>query len=521
MDKTFSIKNEKTINNFKCYFKTIWKGSKPLIKLFKTNYNYYIYNTGTNKILKCSEPIFYLLNKILTLGIDKGIDTFLQTYNLDQLIISSTNIKDSIESEKILSITKAKNFGMFDDFSHYQELIDNSMELLLLELTNSCNLRCKYCVYNSHFKNRRNHGSNSLSTEIAFQAINFLKKHSSKTKNISISYYGGEPLLEFGLLKSSVEYAKSIFFDKPLEFSLTTNGTLLTLDISRYLHENNFKVIVSIDGPEEIHNRFRQDANSKGSFKRTMKGLQNLLEIYRDVASEKIYINMVYTPPFSESRLNRISQLWEEVTWLPHDLNLNISYPSSGSIPTEIMKSNCIPEDMNLQEWSFEKFHDYYIKKSNANPIANSVIEKGLSLLVQRPIFQEPIDEFTLNGCCIPGVRRLLIDTYGNFHICERTSIDTPYIGNISTGIDFNLIEKIFINKYKETITPHCSNCWAVGICDACYTDIFRNGKLDFQTREINCNSQKKSRERFLKFYCSLIEIAPKGLDYLYKYKFK
>ena len=114
-----------------------------------------------------------------------------------------------------------------------------------------------------------------MSVEVAKQAIDFLVKHSENSKEISIGFYGGEPLLEVPLIREVVDYAEGVFSGKKLLFNMTTNATLLNIETAKYLYEKKFNVTISLDGPKATHDSNRIFANSnKGTFDAVMQNLE-------------------------------------------------------------------------------------------------------------------------------------------------------------------------------------------------------------------------------------------------------
>lgn len=112
---------------------------------------------------------------------------------------------------------------------------------LVLQVTQKCNLRCSYCVYSGDYKNR-NHSQKEMSWETAKEAVDYLYGHSMSSEDIYISFYGGEPLLMFRLIKEVVEYVKREYCQRTVHFNLTTNGTLFTPEIVQYLLKIIYKL---------------------------------------------------------------------------------------------------------------------------------------------------------------------------------------------------------------------------------------------------------------------------------------
>jgi len=497
----------------------VWKDKKPLAKLFKTESNFYIYDAGTNKIMRCEPAIFALLERLLSREIQEAVTDFLSTHQWDEFIYASRSLRSVIKSQNVLLTTKVKKFGPFDTFEEYAAFIHSSLEILCLETTEICNLRCEYCVYSDHIPFKRSHGKRSMDWEVAQRSIDYLKEHSFNSKKIAISFYGGEPLANFPLIRKAVSYALSIFDKKSLSFSISTNGTLLTPKIAQFLYNNDFKVIVSIDGPKEIHDSYRKDIEEKGTFKRAIQGLRFLIDVYGESSKDKIHLNMVYTPPWSSQKLDRMTQLWDEISWLPRKTRLHITYPTPGTIISKKFYGIPGKENKNLQEWSFDKFFEKYLSKNDSNPIADGVMERHMSEFMKRPVYQEPLERYSLNGCCVPGVRKLFVTVDGTFRLCERINSDAPSIGDVYSGLDIGVIKKIYLDAYIKAITPFCSVCWAVGLCTSCYIDIFNKGQIDVNSRSNHCIVEKQSLERLLSYYCLLMEQDSQKLKYLYDYE--
>jgi len=502
----------------KNYFVNLWKAGKPIARLFKTRSMSYLYDTGSNKVLRCQPHVFDLLELFFQMDIEKAIPAFLAKYNEERLEDAANKIKETIEKEGILLSAGASGFGLGGHYGDIGMLTDSSLRGIILETTENCNCRCAYCIYDPHFKEARNHGSREMTMDIAFRAIDYLKNHSYKKNKAAVTFYGGEPLLRFDFIKSCVEYAKSIITGKALEFSLTTNGTLLGREIARYFLENDFSIVVSIDGPKEIHNRYRKDINGNGSFEKAITGLKTLVETYGEKAADRIMLSMVYNPPYSGEKIDHIADLWDEYTWLPRKMNVNITYPSEGSLPPGIKPGDESNEDKPLDMWAAERFSHKNMEGRDGHPISDSLKEKKLAHFMQRRIYHSLFDKYYLNGCCVPGVRKLFVTVDGTFLVCEKISSKAPSIGNVFSGIDIETIKKVYIDEYEKMSLPFCSGCWAIRLCSICYNQAFKNGTLDMDRKLNSCGAELYLKENLLKLFCTLIEKNPGGLDYLYDF---
>ena len=151
------------------------------------------------------------------------------------------------------------------------------LKSLILTVTEDCNLRCKYCAYSGNYVYRREHSKKYMSFEVAKKAIDYYFSQVNQGikynpfKKVLVTFYGGEPLLNFNLIKKCVSYINTNYDNIDLDYSITTNGTLLSEKIIQWLLEHDFYLHISLDGPEEEHDRCRVYENGKGTFNDVMK----------------------------------------------------------------------------------------------------------------------------------------------------------------------------------------------------------------------------------------------------------
>lgn len=245
----------------------------PFIHLFQTPLGYYFYDVNTNQIIKINNDIY----------------TILQNYT-----------EECKNNEQILKLYEAGllKTNRVQKIKHpYTELLPYALKrkvhILILQITQNCNLRCEYCLYSGGYKTRK-HQNKRMNWITAKEAIDFLKAHSNEKKKVYIAFYGGEPLLEFELIRKCVHYAQSIMPGKEIEYSMTTNGTLLNKEVIEYLVKNNFKITVSIDGPKEVHDRSRHFADTdKGSFDVILENLRYFREKHLKFYEKNVGFNSV------------------------------------------------------------------------------------------------------------------------------------------------------------------------------------------------------------------------------------
>ena len=178
-----------------------------------------------------------------------------------------------------------------------ESYLENRMNQLVLQVTQKCNLRCSYCVYSGDYKNR-NHSQKEMSWETAKEAVDYLYGHSMSSEDIYISFYGGEPLLMFRLIKEVVEYVKREYCQRTVHFNLTTNGTLFTPEIVQYFIKNNIQIMFSLDGPKEVHDKNRIFAGSnRGSFEKLRDSMKMIYSMDRKYYKKKcVFQHSVRSP---------------------------------------------------------------------------------------------------------------------------------------------------------------------------------------------------------------------------------
>lgn len=259
---------------------------KPFIHLFETPGGYYIYDVNTNAILSVNKMIYELL----------------QTDDLNiKEIGSDFDTINAMRADGFLSTRRLKKI-IHPDNDVLEYYLDRKLNMITLQITQNCNLRCSYCVYSGKYQNRE-HSNKKMSIDVAKKGIDFLINHSSDSDEIGIGFYGGEPLLEFEMIKECIEYAEKRAEGKNLILSLTVNGTLLNGEIAEYFQKHRIYTMVSLDGPKEVHDKNRKFSDGRGSF----DVIYNNLKMLKDKCPEfmnKVGFSVVLDPQIDFGCLN-------------------------------------------------------------------------------------------------------------------------------------------------------------------------------------------------------------------------
>lgn len=229
--------------------------------LFSTQFKNYFYYTGTGKVLHIGDYEFKALQAFFdpTISLDAFENRCHQMAG-DRL----EKFLTTIDSEKLLCAPPVTAMHLASD-DNWLEALDSDLQQLVLEVTEACNFRCKYCIYNEDYEGNRDFGTAKMPQEIAQKAIDYLAEHSSS--HFAVTFYGGEPLANFPLVRWATEYTLEHYKDKHPTFNLTTNLTLVTDEIADFLARTpGFSVVVSLDGPEEVQNAARVYSANKPTF---------------------------------------------------------------------------------------------------------------------------------------------------------------------------------------------------------------------------------------------------------------
>jgi uncharacterized protein len=469
---------------------------KPFIHLFKTLKNNYIFDVNTNAILTVENEVYSYLQNILNINGQPGNPTFF--YENPKAI---EWVKKSQE-QGFLSTKRMKQIQHIYD-PYLEGMLDQYMGNLILQVTQACNLRCKYCAYSGNYLNRP-HSELSMNEEIAKKAIDFYIKHGSEMPRLAFGFYGGEPFLNFDLIKKLVPYIKQRIRGKKYLFHITTNGTIMNDEIIQFITENDVSLMVSLDGPKEIHDSNRCFGSGKGSFDVVMKNIEKIKKVAPGYVKDKVRFSAVFTEEVSFCSLTKFFTDFETVK----DPYVVASNPSPFYLTKEKQNEKKSQnyqyyDDLNYETFKYMLYKNKRLGKSDVSNIIAGWEEKERSDMEDhRMLTSETPDNFHPSGPCVPGSRRLFVTIDGKLFPCERTSeaSDVSCIGSIDKGIDLDKARKLMnIGRLTEEA---CKNCWAAGFCIACVSSADNGKEMDKDLKLSYCKEFIANAEAKLKKYC-------------------
>lgn len=444
------------------------------IHLFETPLGKYFYDVNKNEIVEVDEDVYKYLD-------EKSIESKDTERKVKQLI------EKGYLKKKRVKICRNSSTDYIRDF------VDNRISYLVLQVTQMCNLRCEYCVYSGSYETRT-HDNKRMDVSTAQKAIDFLISHSFDEDSIELGFYGGEPLLEFALIKDCVTYIKEKAYGKKLHFHITTNATLLNKEVAEFLVDNDFTVTVSLDGPKEVHNRSRRFPESNvGSFDVVMKNLKYLQERFSVFYKEKVSFNAVLT---TKDGLGKVEQFFS------NDERLKENGLSTSLVSDAFAKNRVEVNEEYIVEEKYEEFLIFlskigWLKKKINLKIAELIFHNlhDLHENIQMYKREELPDVWHHGGPCIPGMKRLFVNTEGKFYPCEKVSetLEGNCIGDINNGLNLKSISNIMnIGKCNHDV---CENCWIYSLCEACVLYVNEVDRNEIKSHNMYCAAKKKEKE--------------------------
>ncbi len=466
----------------------------PNIYLFNTRREKYFYDVNKHKIVKIGKEVYNTLQKMLN---GEKIEHEFITQLKKEGFLSSKRLDDLIHPMD----------------STIEDYLNFKLRKITLQVTQECNFRCSYCTYSDDSANRK-HTNKSMTWETAKKAIDFLINHSMDTEVINVGFYGGEPLLEFELIKQCINYTKQVGEGKTITYTITTNGSLINEKILVFLYENDIPLVISLDGPKEINDKHRKFSRGNcGTFETVYNKLNYIKSKYPDYF-KKITFSTVIDP---ESNFNCAEKFFSA-----NEILKNNTITSTFINDQYLKNKNKISKEF-YDSWEYEKFilllaMCQRVRENNISKFFRKMFEELRQTISE---LHRPTEELKgkghHGGPCIPGQLRLFVDVDGDLFPCERVleSSKALNIGNIEYGFDVEKA-KMLLNIGRLT-EKECKNCFAVRECTICAGQAIDISTVEHNlSREVklkSCDGVRKNIEDRFKRVCVLTELGYKYND--------
>jgi uncharacterized protein len=326
---------------------------------------------------------------------------------------------------------------------------------MVLNVTNQCNLSCTYCYEYGEDKivdTENGRKPKFMSEETARESVDFMLREAGDNRVAHLTFFGGETLLNLPVLKSTIAYARlrAAEVGKEIDFSLTTNATLLKPDVIEFLAENRVGVTISIDGPKEVQDQFRVFSNGTGSYDIVVPKIRELLRAHRTRpigARVTLTTNTIDIRKIFRHLIEDIG--FREVGFAPVTTAPNRDYAiAEEGFDSMLRQFQSLAAD--FLEAALENRHHGF---SNVKDTLEE-IHKGVS---------KPFP-------CGAGLGLMGVSTDGDVALCHRfAGSDEHRMGTVRTGID-RLVQIGFLEKHHIDDKTDCSRCWARPLCaGGCY----------------------------------------------------
>ncbi len=349
--------------------------------------------------------------------------------------------------DQVLALKEAGKLFSPDNFEpmagKLKEKTAGVVKALCLHIAHTCNLNCAYCFASQG----KYHGERAvMSFEVGKRALDFLVENSGSRRNLEVDFFGGEPLMNFEVVKDLVAYARSIEKEKNknFRFTLTTNGMLIDDDVIDFANKEMSNVVLSLDGRKEIHDRYRVDYAGNGSWERIVPKFQKLVEAR---GGKDYYMRGTFThanPDFLKDIQTMLDLGFSELSMEPV-----VCAPGD---PSELTK-----EDLELVKKQYEDLALLMLQRD----------EEGKPFTFYHYMVDlsgGPCIYKRISGCG-SGTEYMAVTPWGDLYPCHQFVGEEAYkLGNVWDGVTNDAVRDDFraCNAYSR---EECRDCWAKLYC--------------------------------------------------------
>ena len=325
----------------------------------------------------------------------------------------------------------------------FKERSGDVVKALCLHVAHTCNLNCSYCFASQG----KYHGERALmSLEVGKRAIDFLIENSGTRHNLEVDFFGGEPLMNWEVVKQIVAYARSVEkqHNKNFRFTLTTNGMLINDEVIEFANREMSNVVLSLDGRREVHDATRVDYAGHGSYDRIVPKFQKLVAAR---GGRGYYMRGTFThrnPDFTKDVLHMADLGFTELSMEPV-----VAAPDDPMALT--------PADIEIVKQQYELLATEMLRRERAG----------------KPVtFYHYMIDLTAGPCiykrisgCGSGTEYMAVTPWGDLYPCHQFVGEEAYrLGDIWNGVTNRELREEFraCNAYAR---PECADCWAKLYC--------------------------------------------------------
>jgi len=424
--------------------------------------------------------------------IDEIVFDALEFYPQNNAISVIRSLKDKYPEQAIKETLEEIDFLIENDMLFTNDAYVNSIEFnnrmpiikaLCLHVAHDCNIRCAYCFASQgDFKGDRS----LMSFEVGKKALDLLIANSGNRRNLEVDFFGGEPLMNFDVVKQLVTYGRSIEAEhnKNFRFTMTTNGVLLNDEIIDYLNANMSNVVLSIDGRKAVNDKMRYTISGGGTYDIIVEKFKKLIDKRE---GKSYYVRGTFTK-------NNLDFANDVI----HLADLGFKSTSVEPVVAKPTDSYAITEmDIETLSEQYELLANEIVKRNNTDQ-AFSFFHFAIDMK------QGPCVIKRLSGCGA-GSEYLAVTPEGDIYPCHQfVGNDHFKMGNVLAGVlDFALTSE-FKNAHVYN-KEKCRSCWAKFYCSGgCHANAYNFNNDIFVPYEIGCALERKRIESSIYIYGKL-----------------
>lgn len=454
---------------------------ETMIHQYKSNGYNIVLDVNSGSVHVVDDLVYDILEMYDTKPKEEIVHVLMEKYQQpDYAKVLEETISEAYIEEAISEIEALKEEGTLFTEDVYQNVVFDFKErktvvkALCLHIAHDCNLACKYCfAEEGEYRGRRA----LMSYEVGKKALDFLIANSGTRRNLEVDFFGGEPLMNFDVVKQLVAYGREQekIHDKNFRFTLTTNGVLLNDDIMEFANKEMANVVLSIDGRKEIHDKMRPSRNGKGSYDIIVPKFQKLA---KSREQKNYYVRGTFThfnKDFAKDVIHMADLGFEQISVEP------VVAPSEADYAIRESDVETICQE-------YDKLADEMIRRRDQGKCFNF-----FHFMID--LTGGPCVAKRLSGCG-SGTEYLAVTPWGDFYPCHQFVGNEEFLlGNVDEGITNTEVQDKFklCNVYAK---EKCKDCFARFYCSGgCAANAFNfsgdiNGAYD-----IGCDLQKKRIE--------------------------
>lgn len=439
----------------------------PMIHKYCQNGTYMLLDVNSGIINVIDKVTYDILDIYDGTNKDAVYEALGTTYSQRELDESLAELDELIGKEMLFA-------PMCDNFKVVAEE-EPVIKSLCLNIAHDCNLRCKYCFASQGDYDM--HKRELMSFDVAKRAVDLLiRSTEGKRQHCEIDFFGGEPLMNFDVVKQTIEYIREQekIHNKIFKLSLTTNGMLLDPAKVKYLTDQHISLILSLDGRPEVHNRMRPDAGGRDSYDTCAR---NQVYAAKHRNGEEYYVRGTYTKynlDFTED--------------VRHMADLGFEGLSMEPVVGDDLSYAITDDDLPRIFDEYDRLTDFYLQR----------YDEGRPFIYYHfimDLYRGPCIAKRLRGCGA-GHEYMCVVPNGDIYPCHQfVGQDGYVIGNVYEGVTNDTLPALFRDMHVLN-KPECCKCWAKFFCSGgCHANNIKYGGNIQTPYELSCRIQKKRIE--------------------------